>query len=134
MKRLFRGRSTLDGKWVVGGLLDGIDGMYILTQSEDWYDNVTIHTIEVRPNTVGQYMGVNDCTGSAIFEGDILNTRNNGVDGFDEWDLTTHHNIVIKDIRCDTHLLKEDIYSVHHINRLIVIGSVHDNPILGEFK
>ena len=124
MKKLFRGRNIQNDSWIVGGLLDSIDGLYILTESEDCDDSIILNLIEVHPYTVGQYMGAKDCTGCAIFEGDILNTRNNGVDGFDEWDLTTHNNIVIKDIRYDTHLLEEDINSVYHISRLIIIGSI----------
>ena len=92
------------------------------------------HTLEVIPETVGQYTGLTDKNGMKIFEGDIVRHHNDlpdseiiemGVVFWDEkycgWRRTSngafHHGVV------DTYRISpECVYEI--------IGNIHDNPEL----
>ena len=66
----FRGKSTLTDEWFYGDLVHSADKKRtaILVNDKDSYDEC-----EVVPETVGQFIGLYDCAGKEIFEGDILN-------------------------------------------------------------
>jgi uncharacterized phage protein (TIGR01671 family) len=77
MKReiLFRGISTISGKWVYGSLITTMDNTFILECDEtiefkDWRSD--INTYRVKAETVGQYIERKDKFGKKIFEGDIV--------------------------------------------------------------
>ena len=70
-----------------------------------------------------------------IFEGDILNSKNDGSDGCDIWDYQDFVNLIVmwdNKICCFTGL--PDIYngnkSVHNIKRIEIIGNKFGNPEL----
>ena len=64
---LFRGK-TFDNKWIQGYLFKSWERSYILWGTTNGIPNMT----EVQPNTVGQYVGMDDIQGNHIFENDIV--------------------------------------------------------------
>jgi len=88
---LFRGKSLMTGKWITGGYFKHINRMphpmgdcikpkdidHLIIQSRfaDWGMPRGVEGYEVDPETVGQWIGLNDIEGTKIFEGDILEIR-----------------------------------------------------------
>lgn len=67
---LFRGKQASNGKWVYGGALPhDVDSCTIFNQH---HETGRLDGYEVRPETVGQYIGLNDIHDRKIFEGDIV--------------------------------------------------------------
>lgn len=107
-----------------------IDGQIIAIVDE--YGNST----EVHYKTICQYTGLKDKNGVKIFQGDILNSKNDGKDGCDIWDYTEFENILIewneeqKEFSGCYELLEKN--SVHNLKYIEVIGNKFDNPELCE--
>lgn len=62
---LFRGKSVENGEWVYGGVFPNM-------RRDKWHIGDTWEAVEVEPDTVGQYVGLNDAENKKIFDGDIL--------------------------------------------------------------
>lgn len=69
----FRGKSILTDEWLYGDLVHSADNKRfgILVNDKDSYDEC-----EVAPETVGQFIGLYDCDGKEIFEGDVIGCHN----------------------------------------------------------
>ena len=71
---LFRGKTS-DGNWITGNYIHapGNEFKHNICSPDspyDWY--------EVKPETVGQYIGVTDANNVRIFEGDIVRETSEG--------------------------------------------------------
>jgi hypothetical protein len=82
----FRGKSTVDGKWVYGGYVK--QGSYNYIQNEHFV-NVPVH-----PQSVGQLLGKKDKKGVPMYQGDRVRfvavtaarQKEFGATGTIEWD------------------------------------------------
>ena len=121
---LFRGKSEKFGNWIEGSLIIGRDlesGQleYLIAPLSAYYTEVK----KVIPETVGQYTGLIDKNGTKIFEGDILK----GVWG-------TVCQVVYDDCYLGFRAKEKDgmhnCIDYYGLDKLEIIGNIHDNPEL----
>ena len=127
---LFRGKTKADGYWLYGDLVHLVynEGLVFM------FNGVGILE-EIDPETVGQYTGLKDKNGKRIFEGDIVQWKDENFNNYTsvvEWcgekwnypafDLAKH------DYECN------GLQYVHEDCIIEVIGTIYDNPELLEMK
>ena len=64
---LFKAKKLSDGKWVKGSLVKTPFGTFI-----EWYEDSICNKEEVDSSTVCQFIGLTDCEGKEVWEGDIV--------------------------------------------------------------
>ena len=146
---LFRGKRLDNGEWVAGYY-------WALTRADKTVhvirtDNLTEANVIVDPETVGQYIGINDFNGKKIFEGDII--RYCEGTAYNCWEESLEHpehydgmydpefqysavkyyedeftGFDLDNIKPDWCGLSELTGSVNYVYE--VVGNIHDNPEL----
>lgn len=127
---LFRGKILGLTDWSYGYYAKSGENHFILLDTDN-EDNYSI----VDPETVGQYTGLKDTDGRRIFEGDIVQWKDENFNNYTsvvEWcgekwnypafDLAKH------DYECN------GLQYVHEDCIIEVIGTIYDNPELLEMK
>ena len=130
---LFRGKRADNGQWVNGFYAHELQGGHFISADEGaWYDGPMLTMVEIIPETVGQYTGLDDKNGVKIFEGDVVRYLNsiesgNGVVIFDacaflfNWIDIDEIDSLLRYFQCS--------------KELEVIGNITDNPeLMGEPK
>ncbi|MEH6944398.1 YopX family protein [Bacillus sp. JJ722] len=122
----FRGKSIMTGEWVYGSLIQEDKWAFIRNLDKNGIRNI----YQVDPETVGQYTGLKDKSGTEIFEVDFLQDR----------DIITQ--VVFRDSEWQEKLISSpknhlrDYFPFSNEISLAttVIGNIYDNPELLETK
>ena len=124
---LFRGKRTYNGKWVEGSLVVTSQcNAYIISTVEDKRKATVLVnqcSLNVDPETVGQYTGLTDKNGRKIFEGDIVrygDTIHKVV--FEQRNDTAYFGLVYSEVETMPFGHYQDLTQIE------VIGNIHDNP------
>lgn len=125
----FRGKRIDTGEWVYGYLADE---NYI-----NDINTVDLSSVEVEPDTVGQYTGMEDKDGKEIYEGDIVNAPlldpifgDIISDAFDNAAISFNNgSFVVAYYKGRHKIYLQDLYDI-----IEIIGNHWDNPELLEEK
>ena len=123
---LFRGKSIGTGEWLYGYLFN-----YGLTAPSNvpcisvcvpksWKEAYNLYVVS--PDTIGQYIGLNDEKGNKIFEGDIISLGDPNIKYLTMW---RNDGFCAKQIGASSYIGLT--YWASHIE---VLGNVIDNPEL----
>lgn len=128
---LFKAKRKDNNEWVYGYYMqDGLNNSYIIELKQkgdfDYSIGRTYRYIEVIPETVSQYTGLDDMNGKKIFENDIVRDIDDDIyyivsfsySAFDLLNLRGNHSWFLHD------------WNVHDF--LEVMGNKFDNPELLE--
>ena len=127
----FRGKRLDTGEWSYGFVLETkMSGLFIIGSSMErkntrngtvLYDK--LWQFEINPSTVGQYTGLKDKNGKEIFEGDVIHKYGKYEVVFDGY------RFIGKGYYNTCYDIPDDIFS-EELDRVEVIGNIHDNPEL----
>ena len=132
---LFRGKRADNWQWVNGFYAHELQGGHFISADEGaWYDGPMLSYVEVIPETVGQYTGLDDKNDVKIFEGDVVRYLNsiesgNGVVIFDacaflfNWIDSDETDSLLRHFQCSEEL--EVIGNVHDNSELMEVGNDH---------
>lgn len=131
---LFRGKSVDTSTWVYGSLIYVGEFCCILGEDDGTnYDYPYLdpilgiidgNAIPVIPETVGQFTGICDKTGTKIFEGDIIKTIEGPFKVVCEHGAFWLYDEMLLD---NDHL---DFLAAYRTEAIEVSGNIHDNPEL----
>ena len=135
---LFRGKNVDSGEWVYGGYSLYPHTRFPCKPTIYEVDSGCWNPVEIVPDTLGQYTGLNDKNGKRIFEGDII-----------------RYHEAVGSVRFGTYPSAYESRNTHagfyiewHIDRMLridlafwanergveVIGNIHDNPEMLEVQ
>lgn len=134
--------QKLPGRWVYGGVLQGVGSHSIIYGGENVNDpGENLDKWCVHTDTLGQFTGLSDKNGKKIFEGDILHIAkiSDGLGGYYQPPFDYPVNVVVKWDLCAWmwETLCEDKRYISFPDAWChyeceVIGNIHDNPELVE--
>jgi uncharacterized phage protein (TIGR01671 family) len=139
---LFRGKGIHTGNWAEGNL-NTYEGD--MRKTYTFISNQYAGSIEVIPETVGQFTGLCDKNGKQIFEGDILQIRNDPYCENPFSSFVIAYGIYRKTNSSPTEIIgfylywtsdKEEYHKFHNLKwwieerEAVCIGNIHDNPEL----
>lgn len=114
---VFRGKRIDTKEWVYGGIVtDDPKGAQIVRWNS--FGLGYLETYVVDPDTVGQYTGLTDKNGVKIFEGDVV-----------AFGTGRPHEVKFAD---GSFYMEGTAITIHHADKTVVIGNIHDNPELLE--
>jgi len=120
---LFRGK-TLNGKWVFGNLVVHSSGeCSIISYAE--YKKKSYQWFDVRPGTVGQYIGIKNKKCEKIFEGDLVS------DGVKVREVKYSDFLPLYLMKSSVCVISQGL-TLADWERLEIVGSIHTNPELLE--
>jgi len=134
----FRGKRLDNTEWVYGNLVK----MHCVNGREAFTDGIQIEyrefhyaSIEVDPETVGQFTGLKDKNGKEIYEGDIVNAEMNDiVRQKGKWVTKTKvEKFFVEWVQDDTGFRFRGIDNVNWTMKdtvMEVVGNIHENPEL----
>jgi uncharacterized phage protein (TIGR01671 family) len=146
MQKNYRGKRKDNMEWVNGYYTEDPDlGLCYIQGWEYWNSPEGLQrapfTLEVIPETVGQYTGLKDKNGKEIYEGDILDisyflTKEKGIVKFGMYkqcDMSSDYECgnqgyYIDVTNDENEMMRHDIYFYAHEAK--VIGNTTDNPEL----
>lgn len=138
----FRGKRLDNGEWVYGSLVSIHDTAIIVEDCDfSWNPDTDITAFwfdkkenEVDPATVGQYTGLKDKNGREIYEGDICQYEYTSL--YDGQNKRPNKPFTVawnSQEACFCGWDGFDYSSMPNVNRMVVIGNIHDNPELLKF-
>lgn len=125
---LFRGKMP-DGEWAEGYIVKG-SCTYILTAENIYYmcvsvmGHASVDVSPVKPETIGQYTGIDDKNGMQIFEGDIVTFKTS---------VCNFKPCVVEYSNAEARFVArvgDRRYAMTDSFVYEVIGNIHDNPEL----
>ena len=114
---LFRAKGKDTSQWYYGDLFQPRGGFatHIVKEGKT-------EMVEVDPETVGQYIGLEDKNGKKIFEGDIVGTGSYcATVKYGEWNCSCCYGV---------YGWTFDEGDIRNPTWYEVIGNIHDNPVL----
>lgn len=125
---VFRGRRIDNSEWIPGNLLCFDNGEYRIATNclcGEEPNLLDVCAYEVDPETVGQYIGIEDKYGAPIFEGDVVKCKVHIHSGYR---LRTGE--VVYYIDGFSIKVGYDYKNIPYSNDIEIIGNIYDNPEL----
>jgi uncharacterized phage protein (TIGR01671 family) len=117
----FRGKRIDNGQWVYGFLADS----YYIND----VNSVDLSSIEIDPETVGQFTGLLDRNGNEIYEGDIMQVNYIMATGRHFIGLSYEVRWCIQDGSWTAWNGCSD-FALPKPRQILIKGNIHDNPEL----